>query len=177
MSSNGYKKRKRRKKYSDEDLIALLKKGHELYPPITYFKMKNLKDFPSADIYFKRFGSWNKAMEIADIPINPHKGFIPGSPYHRLLIENSIKARQARADATNNTKRTCLRQRFLVLHRDNFTCQYCGRTPKDGAKLVVDHVLPINNGGFANMDNLITSCLDCNLGKADIVLSNRPPRT
>ncbi len=37
--------------------------------------------------------------------------------------------------------------RFLVLERDNYTCQACGRTPADGIKLVMDHVVPVDWGG------------------------------
>lgn len=62
--------------------------------------------------------------------------------------------------------------RFVILERDNFTCQYCGRTPQDGAKLAVDHREPMSKGGGDNFGNLITSCLVCNLGKGDIVYKN-----
>jgi 5-methylcytosine-specific restriction endonuclease McrA len=63
--------------------------------------------------------------------------------------------------------------RFKVLARDKFTCHYCGRTPQDGAKLQVDHIHPRSQGGKDVLDNLITSCLECNLGKSDVLLSQR----
>lgn len=52
--------------------------------------------------------------------------------------------------------------RFQVLKRDLFTCQYCGRS---GVELEVDHIKPVSKGGTNDMDNLITSCKDCNRGK------------
>lgn len=52
--------------------------------------------------------------------------------------------------------------RFQVLKRDLFTCQYCGRS---GVELEVDHITPVSKGGTNDMDNLITSCKDCNRGK------------
>ena len=64
--------------------------------------------------------------------------------------------------------------RFTVLHRDKFTCQYCGLTPKDGAKLHVDHVIPKSKGGSDLLTNLLTSCLVCNEGKGTRVLGVRP---
>ena len=54
--------------------------------------------------------------------------------------------------------------------RDNFTCQYCGRTPKDNVILHVDHIIPKSKGGKNTVDNLITSCVYCNMGKRDILL-------
>ena len=54
--------------------------------------------------------------------------------------------------------------RFEVFKRDNFTCQYCGRSAPD-VILEIDHINPIKNGGDNNILNLITSCFDCNRGK------------
>jgi len=63
-----------------------------------------------------------------------------------------------------------LRVRFDVLERDGFRCAYCGATPDDGAKLVVDHILPVVEGGTNSMDNLVTACHPCNAGKAHRIL-------
>ena len=56
------------------------------------------------------------------------------------------------------------RIRWKILQRDNFICQYCGRTPPE-VVLHVDHKLPIVRGGDNKESNLITACSDCNLGK------------
>jgi predicted XRE-type DNA-binding protein len=56
--------------------------------------------------------------------------------------------------------------RFQVLERDEFTCQYCGAKAPD-AILNVDHVVAESKGGPTTADNLITSCRDCNFGKAN----------
>lgn len=63
--------------------------------------------------------------------------------------------------------------RFEVFKRDNFKCQYCGNTPPD-VILEVDHIEPKSKGGNDNINNLITSCFDCNRGKTNILLSNIP---
>lgn len=57
------------------------------------------------------------------------------------------------------------RTRFEVFKRDRFTCTYCGRTPP-AVLLEVDHVLPRAAGGSDDVENLTTSCWDCNHGKA-----------
>ena len=54
--------------------------------------------------------------------------------------------------------------RFEVFKRDGFTCAYCGRTPPN-VILHCDHIIAAANGGGDDIDNLITSCSCCNLGK------------
>ena len=54
--------------------------------------------------------------------------------------------------------------RFEVFKRDFFTCQYCGQTPPM-AILEVDHIKPKSKNGKDEIDNLTTSCFECNRGK------------
>lgn len=61
--------------------------------------------------------------------------------------------------------------RFEVFKRDAFTCQYCGAKPPE-IVLVVDHIIPLLLGGKNNILNLITSCVDCNAGKAGTLLDD-----
>jgi hypothetical protein len=56
--------------------------------------------------------------------------------------------------------------RFSILHRDGFTCRYCGAAAPD-VKLQVDHVHPIARGGVDDPANLVTACEACNQGKRD----------
>lgn len=60
--------------------------------------------------------------------------------------------------------------RALVLQRDNWTCVDCGATSLDGVKLHVHHKIPVSNGGADHLNNLVTNCADCNLGKSDQIL-------
>lgn len=60
--------------------------------------------------------------------------------------------------------------RFEVFKRDSFTCQYCGRqTPS--VVLEIDHLIPKSKGGSDDINNLITSCFDCNRGKGNVPLA------
>ncbi len=61
--------------------------------------------------------------------------------------------------------------RFEVFKRDSFKCQYCGRTAPD-VVLHADHVSPVSKGGASDVMNLVTSCIDCNLGKSDRALDD-----
>lgn len=60
--------------------------------------------------------------------------------------------------------------RFDVFKRDGFRCRYCGISADDGAILHADHVVPESKGGPTTLENLVTACLPCNLGKSDKVL-------
>lgn len=65
------------------------------------------------------------------------------------------------------------RLRFEVFKRDQFQCQYCGRTPPS-VTLEADHVVPRKHKGPDSVDNLVTSCADCNRGKAAVPLTEMP---
>lgn len=54
--------------------------------------------------------------------------------------------------------------RFDVLSRDNHCCMYCGRKPPY-VMLEVDHIIPKKKWWSDILDNLITSCFDCNRWK------------
>ena len=54
--------------------------------------------------------------------------------------------------------------RLNIYARDIDTCQYCGRQlPR--SELNLDHVLPRSQGGKTNWENVVCSCLPCNLKK------------
>lgn len=63
--------------------------------------------------------------------------------------------------------------RFDVFKRDGFVCAYCGATPPS-VVLQVDHIHPVAEGGKNALDNLITSCQPCNIGKGVNLLTNIP---
>jgi hypothetical protein len=68
------------------------------------------------------------------------------------------------------------KQRFDVFKRDAFICQYCGRSPPT-VVLEVDHVTAVSKGGTDDSHNLLTSCFDCNRGKAAGSLAATPLNT
>ena len=69
-------------------------------------------------------------------------------------------------------KSTGKRLRFEIFKRDGFRCIYCGITPIQAA-LRIDHVIPVAEGGPSTADNLVTSCHDCNAGKAATPLEKK----
>jgi hypothetical protein len=63
--------------------------------------------------------------------------------------------------------------RFEVFKRDSFTCAYCGGSPPETV-LELDHIDPVSKGGTNDINNLVTSCFDCNRGKGATPLSSIP---
>lgn len=56
--------------------------------------------------------------------------------------------------------------RLNIYARDDNTCQYCGtRLPR--AELNLDHVVPRSAGGTTSWENVVCSCIPCNLRKAN----------
>lgn len=152
--------------YSDEYLIVRLQDAYEFlgHSP-SEREIDANREFPSRNAYRAHFGSLEAAKTIAGIPPS----------LRGMDNENAYRARFGGRDRSIAPARVSMRLRFSILERDNFTCVYCGRTPSDGAKLQVDHVLPISLGGRATAGNLVTSCLECNLGKSGRPLAKRIP--
>lgn len=56
--------------------------------------------------------------------------------------------------------------RHNIYLRDDSTCQYCNRRlPR--AELNLDHVVPRSQGGSTSWENVVCSCIPCNLRKAN----------
>jgi len=51
-----------------------------------------------------------------------------------------------------------------ILHRDNNTCQYCGKV---SSELSIDHVVPKSKGGENSWENTVAACLRCNTLKGN----------
>ena len=67
-------------------------------------------------------------------------------------------------------------RREAILHRDNYTCQCCG---KKNCRLEVHHIRFKSNGGTNDEENLITLCTDCHKGihTGTVVLSKKPKKS
>ncbi len=108
--------------------------------------------------YERRFGTWRKALE----------------EFVNWVNQGSDDKMPSATVNTSSAKRTGrepnLRLRFQVLRRDNFKCQYCGKSPATQSSVVlnVDHIIPWSEGGETTMENLRTLCSECNLGKSNL---------
>lgn len=66
-------------------------------------------------------------------------------------------------------------RREAILHRDNYTCQICG---KKHVRLEVHHIIFRSQGGTDDETNLITLCEDCHSGIHDgtMALTKKPKK-
>jgi hypothetical protein len=55
-------------------------------------------------------------------------------------------------------------ERGQIKKRDGYTCQCCFRTGR-GVILEIDHIIPVFQGGKANVENSQTLCKECNMRK------------
>ncbi len=89
--------------------------------------------------------------------------------HHVVTPERRIKLNElARINSSRKARR--LKLRFSIFTRDKLTCQYCGRKAPQ-VVLQIDHKYPESKGGLSSLDNLITACLECNVGKQDVILT------
>ena len=67
-------------------------------------------------------------------------------------------------------------RRSAILHRDNYTCQCCG---KKNCRLEVHHIIFRSNGGTDDEENLITLCKEYHDGVHDgtVVLNKTPKKS
>ena len=91
-------------------------------------------------------------LEHSDRPLRSEriKSFMPS------VIRLSYQVKRPRPRAVLTRKE--------VYSRDDYTCQYCGRT---GGLLTLDHVIPRQKGGKHTWENLVTACRQCNHRKGN----------
>lgn len=122
--------------------------------------------------------SWKKALNL----MLKEKAEAIGNTYHevktitsKFLIPKFLRLLKiVRSIFRTHVKYT----KNNIFVRDGHTCQYCGKV---GGRLTIDHVLPRSRGGKTNFENIVTSCYNCNMKKANktpleagMKLSRRP---
>jgi len=56
-------------------------------------------------------------------------------------------------------------KRLAIYLRDGMACAYCSAGVEQGARLTLDHIVPVESGGRNAEVNLITACDRCNAAK------------
>ncbi len=115
----------------------------------------------SSDTYVRRFGSWNKALQVFVAYIDD------SSEQKNTTVED--QGAEGKRNQGRTPRNINWRLRATVLIRDNCICRMCGASPaKDpSAILHVDHIKPWSKGGETDIENLQTLCAVCNIGKSN----------
>lgn len=89
--------------------------------------------------------------------------------YEFLNRYNELKTKKSLYEINSRIERAKMSEslRYDIMKRDNFKCQICGASSKEGAVLHVDHIIPVSKGGKTEPDNLQTLCSRCNIGKSN----------
>ena len=151
-----------RKMYIDDE--ELMEEFHKVVEKLkrkpTYNEFKKNSKY-SINVYVKRYGSFLRTCQRYLDWLSPEQNQLETTQF-------KTKRHKKRSQRELLTKS----KRFDVFLRDNFTCRYCGKHPPQ-IKLEVDHIKPVSLGGSNDINNLVTSCYECNRGKRNKEISNK----
>lgn len=137
-------------------------------------KIDRLKQILNLENKFSRYSCFKKVvLNVAKKEISEKAEFSfkfteikKGKQVVRLRFNISKKPKKDKKNKRINITKS---QRFKILERDDFTCQYCGAKAPD-VVLEIDHIKPISKGGTNDLYNLVTSCFECNRGKSNKII-------
>lgn len=134
---------------------------NNMCPEVNLFD--NLNGLPFSKGLATTDGDWDHERNTEKFIGIKYKHYTECTEYNTYISTNkkNPKASSRRRSPISQTLR------FEIYQRDNFKCQYCGRSKDDGIKLVLDHKIPYSDGGKDDYHNLITTCEDCNNGKSN----------
>ena len=105
------------------------------------------------------FHTWREVSELKSTSKQPQEDWIRAINFEiqvprviRLFLYDRVPNRALRFNRRN------------LLARDNNCCQYCGRHFPT-IQLSLDHVVPRSRGGATNWENVVCSCISCNVKK------------
>lgn len=161
------------KRYTDEECFENLLKVWTHYgrPP----QYKEMKEYPSSvgpKAYIIRWKTWNNALQAFVDKINSDVKTETTSVDESIETIQNLKTKSKKIVKVEDLRDIKLGLRFKVLHRDNFKCVYCGKSPAThiNCELHIDHIEPFSKGGKTKLENLQTSCKECNLGKSNKII-------
>ena len=130
-------------------------------------EMKRRPSIVGPKAYVTRWGTWRKALKVFVEWANAEASLttpsvqdvakdVPDGPQPTQDVRREEDCREVRPGL-----------RFRVFLRDRFRCVLCGRSPAThlNVELHADHATSVADGGKTVLENLQTTCQDCNLGK------------
>ena len=112
-------------------------------------------------------------LEGKALIVEEHPELVVRSPNQTFPVPTSIVLKKFVKGRMVFRTKALLTQRNLFI-RDEYTCQYCGRTRqslRSSEFLTRDHVAPRHVGGKDVWENVVTCCNTCNNKKAYHLLS------
>jgi len=139
----------------------------------TYRDMKVPISKYTASAYSTNFGTWQKALERFVEFINSEIVETEQAVETKSVLINTGNIGKPQSELVNRHKTSRSinwRLRFLVMRRDNFKCNACGKSPTNnpGTELHIDHIIAWDKGGETVYENLQALCSVCNIGKSNL---------
>lgn len=110
------------------------------------------------------FTSWSEISELKAMYETPEDIDWVHTPSTAFIVPRVIRLLtfdKMQMDYVKLTRRN-------IFERDNYTCQYCGKSHKSNhSGLNIEHVIPKSQGGKNSWSNLVASCVKCNQRKRD----------
>ena len=94
-----------------------------------------------------------------DVPVQPHDAYVR-TPALTIKIPRVILLLSFDKLPRHEVKFS----RKNIYLRDRNRCQYCGSRFRT-EELNLDHVIPVSRGGKTNWENVVCSCIRCNIRK------------
>lgn len=147
-----------------------------------YISDAKVSEASTASTVFAQFKKWYKVVIGADEFSWPYRNETLLREHFPDRADMIIKETKERAKlvknfrtlankSLNHRRSTSPRVRYIVLERDNFTCQLCGRRPPE-ITLHIDHISPVSweNAwdGSDDPSDYQVLCEACNIGKGDL---------
>lgn len=139
---------------------------NNMCPEVSLFDRMNSFRFSNDKAYTTCDYDPERRTEITNVEFKHYSDCQEFSTHH-FNLQNKPKQRVAQNKKRKTISKTI---RFAILQRDKFTCKYCGNKATENIKLHVDHVIPVSKGGTDDLNNLVTSCSECNIGKSDKII-------
>lgn len=95
---------------------------------------------------------------------------LPPADCYRLPYKGYIKPKIVRQElALQKGTEAYSSLRIRLLRQQNFACAYC-RRDLSGIAANLEHIVPVNEGGTNNPNNLVMACPSCNKYKRNKVI-------
>lgn len=105
------------------------------------------------------FESWCELSQLTSADKQPGEEYLQAVGFE-LQVPRIVRLTRFDKMVTQTVR---FNRRNLFM-RDEYTCQYCGKTESTN-KLSLDHVVPRSHGGPTTWENIVCCCLRCNSRK------------
>ena len=165
LKKAGLEEVKMAKRYTEQDYFENLLNVWTHYGRQPYYReIDSPPSIISSGAYERRWGKWSSALKAFIEFINSDNPVNEETPREKEKVQTiSVKPEK------KNKRDIPLGLRYKVLSRDRFRCVKCGNSPASdlNCKLHIDHIIPFSKGGLTTLENLQTTCSNCNLGKGN----------